>query len=89
MARADIKIKELSHQLHRANHGMLALQHAEKMLEETQQLRQDNAQLKEILTNAADHISGLERTIMALRENIDRGVSRGGSSDFDRRPDIC
>jgi len=93
MGIADTKLKELTNQLHRAKHGLLALQQAEKMLAETQHLRQENSQLREVLTNAATHISGLEHTIMVLRETGDRGYGDGasgwGGSNFDRNGDVC
>ena len=92
MSIADTKLKELAHQLHRANHGALALQQAEKVLAEMRHLREENCQLRELLSNAAVHVSGLEHTITTLREAIDRSGSDGagwGGRSFDRNGDIC
>ena len=65
---ADGKMKEMQSQLNSV--GTMQAQ-----AQQAQVLFQENVQLKEVLTRAAEHIQGLESTVHTLRECLDKGSS--------------
>lgn len=93
---ADTRLKDLTQQLkHTQDNSANAMAQAKASVAgfhaEVQYLQQENQQLREYVTNAVQHIAGLELTIQALRETIDRSNgSFGGYSGFQQPPpDIC